>query len=176
MPRRGEKCDSEECFKDANLKALEFYPQLIFTQLSAKDISIIPILQIRKPRIGYLTSPAQGHNIVNSAAGNTKALKFCSWFSTDHSFSLFVALRYVYIQTVQGDEQSRLGSLTQILNPEDHFYPLAHKISAAITEDANGTAISYHINILLLFLCCLSPCSITLFSILSSLLLVSRSQ
>ena len=78
MPRRGEKCDSEECFKDANLKALEFYPQLVFTQLSAKDISIIPILQIRKPRIGYLTSPAQGHNIVNGAAGNTKALKFCS--------------------------------------------------------------------------------------------------
>lgn len=83
VSRRREKCDSGKCFEDANLRALVLqstyhihYLQLIFTQLSAKEVSIIPTLQIIKLRVGYLKLLAQGHNIVNGEVRNKKALKF----------------------------------------------------------------------------------------------------
>lgn len=85
---------------------------------------------------------------VNGKTGNTKILKFCCWFSL--TFCWFKAC-------VQGNEQSWLGPLTQILNPRP-FLPTCSQPPCGNhgKEGAMGSVSAYHINVLLSLLCCLS--------------------
>ena len=122
---------------------------------------------------GWVSLCSRSHT-VNGKAGNTKALQLCSWFGTVCSFSVHAALRFVYMQTIQRYEQSQLWSLTQILNPKDHFNPLAPKISVANMDEKMLMAPLSPIIQTSLILCASFLAPSLSFLFYHSLLLVSR--
>lgn len=117
-----------------------------------------------------LTSKTEGQvpSLTRSGVSSIKPLNFCSVFSQlVHSHFLY-CFRYVYIQTVPKDEQSQLGSLTQIFKLKRLFLFTRSQHFCGKQRDADGT-ISYHVSIFLSFLHCLSLYALSLFSIILSL-------